>query len=179
MSRIGKKPVEIPKGVKVSQGRDAVKVEGPKGALTQKLPPGIEIHTEANALSVRMSAGGRQEGAYQGLVRTLVANMVKGVSSGFEKSLEISGVGYRAEVSGQVLKLSVGYSSPVEYSIPKGITVKVDKLINISISGIDKELVGRAAAEIRSLRKPEPYKGKGIKYVGEHVRRKVGKSVGA
>jgi large subunit ribosomal protein L6 len=104
---------------------------------------------------------------------------VTGVSNGFEKSLEISGVGYRAEVSGQILKLSVGYSSPVEYSIPKGITIKVDKLINISISGIDKELVGRAAAEIRSLRKPEPYKGKGIKYVGEHIRRKVGKSVGA
>jgi len=179
MSRIGKKPVEIPKGVRVSQDRDSVKVEGPKGTLTQKLPPGIEIHAEANALSIRTAGDGRQDGAYQGLIRTLLANMVRGVSNGFEKSLEISGVGYRAEVSGQVLKLSVGYSSPVEYSIPKGITVKVDKLINISISGIDKELVGRAAAEIRSLRKPEPYKGKGIKYVGEHVRRKVGKSVGA
>ncbi len=179
MSRIGKKPVEIPKGVKVSQDHDAIKVEGPNGALTQQLPPGIEIHTEANVLSVRMLNDGRQEGAYQGLVRTLIANMVKGVSSGFEKSLEIAGVGYRAEVSGQILKLSVGYSSPVEYGIPKGITVKVDKLINISISGIDKQLVGRAAAEIRGLRKPEPYKGKGIKYVGEHIRRKVGKSVGA
>jgi len=179
MSRIGKKPVEIPKGVRVSQDRDAVKVEGPKGALTQKLPPGIEIHTEANTLSIRTAGDGRQDGAYQGLVRTLVANMVKGVSNGFEESLEISGVGYRAEVSGQILKLTVGYSSPVEYSIPKGIAIKVDKLINISISGIDKQLVGRAAAEIRSLRKPEPYKGKGIKYVGEHVRRKVGKSVGA
>jgi len=179
MSRIGKKPVEIPKGVRISRDRDVIKVEGPKGALTQQLPPGVEIQAEADLLSIRRVSESRQDGAYQGLVRTLIANMIKGVSSGFEKNLEISGVGYRAEVSGQILKLSVGYSSPVEFNIPKDITVKVEKQTNISISGIDKQLVGRAAAEIRALRKPEPYKGKGIKYAGEHVRRKVGKSVGA
>ncbi len=114
-----------------------------------------------------------------GLVRTLIANMVKGVSNGFEKSLEIAGVGYRAEVAGKNLKLIVGFSAPIEYAIPDGIQIKVDRLVNIAISGIDKQMVGRVAAEIRSLKKPEPYKGKGIKYTGEQIRRKVGKYVGA
>jgi len=114
-----------------------------------------------------------------GLIRTLVANMVTGVNKGFEKSLEIVGVGYRGQVAGDILKLSIGYSNLVEYKIPEGITIKVDKQVNMVVSGIDKELVGRTASEIRSLKKPEPYKGKGIRYAGEYVRKKVGKSAGA
>ena len=131
------------------------------------------------AVEVKRPSDGRKERSYHGLVRTLIANMVRGVSSGFEKSLEVAGVGYRAEVAGKNLKLIIGFSGPVEYAIPDGIQIKVDKQVNILVSGIDKQLVGRVAAEIRSLKKPEPYKGKGIKYVGEQIRRKVGKSVGA
>jgi large subunit ribosomal protein L6 len=179
MSRIGKIPVEIPAGVKVSQDHSTIKVEGPKGKLSMEMPKGVDVVLGDKAVEVKRPSEGRRERSYHGLVRTLIANMVKGVSSGFEKSLEISGVGYRAEIVGNNLKLIIGYSAPVEYAIPEGIQIKVDKQINIAVSGIDKQLVGRVAAEIRSLKKPEPYKGKGIKYATEQVRRKVGKSVGA
>lgn len=179
MSRIGKIPVEIPAGVKVSRDESIIKVEGPKGKLSMEVPKGVDLVLSDKTVEVKRPSDGRRERSYHGLVRTLVANMVKGVSAGFEKSLEISGVGYRAEVAKDTLKLIIGFSSPVEYAIPEGITVKVDKLVTVIVSGIDKELVGRVAAEIRSLKKPEPYKGKGIKYAGEFVRRKVGKSVGA
>ncbi|MDA8123931.1 MAG: 50S ribosomal protein L6 [Deltaproteobacteria bacterium] len=179
MSRIGKIPVEIPAGVKVIQDQYTIKVEGPKGKLSMEMPKGVDVVLGDKCVEVKRPSEGRKERSYHGLVRTLIANMVKGVSSGFEKGLEISGVGYRAEVAGSNLKLIIGYSAPVEYAIPEGIQIKVDKQVNIAVSGIDKQLVGRVAAEIRGLKKPEPYKGKGIKYTTETVRRKVGKSVGA
>lgn len=179
MSRIGKIPVVIPSGVKVSRDGSMLKVEGPKGKLSMDLPKAVDVILSEKEIEVRRPSDGRVERSFHGLVRTLVANMVKGVSSGFEEKLEISGVGYRAEVGGKSLKLIVGFSAPLEYPIPDGIEIKVDKLVNIAIAGIDKQLVGRVAAEIRSLKKPEPYKGKGIKYVGEQIKRKVGKSVGA
>jgi large subunit ribosomal protein L6 len=179
MSRIGKKPISVPAGVKFVQDQATLSVEGPRGKLSMEVPPDIEVTLEKEAIIVNRISDSRKARSYHGLVRTLVGNMVAGVSTGFEKVLEVSGVGYRAETSGDRLRLVIGYSSPVEYVIPKGITVKVDKLVNIAVSGIDKQLVGRVAAEIRALRKPEPYKGKGIKYSGEYVRRKVGKSVGS
>ena len=179
MSRIGKIPVEIPAGVKVSRDHSVIRVEGPKGKLSLEVPGGVDVVLGDRVVEVTRPSDGRIERSLHGLVRTLVANMVKGVSIGFEKSLEISGVGYRAEVGGSTLKLIIGFSAPVEYPIPEGVHIKVDKLVNILVSGIDKQLVGRVAAEIRSLKKPEPYKGKGIKYLGEKIRRKVGKSVGA
>jgi len=179
MSRIGKKPIEIPDKVRISQELATVKVEGPKGKLSLQVPPGVEIITGSGFVEVKRLSDDRRERSYHGLVRTLVANMMTGVSAGFEKALEISGVGYRAERSGKVLRLVLGYSDPLEYNIPDGIDIRVDKQVHIVVSGIDRQLVGRVAAEIRGLKKPEPYKGKGIKYAGEQVRRKVGKSVGA
>ncbi len=176
MSRIGKKPITFPKNVKISQNGGIVKVEGPKGALLSKLPEGITMAIADGNMIIERKSDERLVRSYHGLARTIIGNMVDGVSNGFEKRLEISGVGYRAEVSGNNLKLILGFSSPVQYNIPKGIEVKVDKQINILVSGIDKQLVGRVAAEIRALKKPEPYKGKGIKYVGEYIKRKAGKS---
>jgi len=178
MSRIGKKPIALPKGVKITRDDKVIKVEGPKGTLTMVMPGNVEIAVEQEAVLVKRASDAREDRSVHGLARTLLSNMITGVSAGFEKGLEISGVGYRAEVAGSNLKMVLGYSNPVEYKIPKGIAVKVDKQVNIMVSGIDKQLVGRTAAEIRSLKKPEPYKGKGIRYTGEHVRRKVGKSVG-
>jgi large subunit ribosomal protein L6 len=179
MSRIGKKLITLPKTVKISQSDSIVKAEGPKGKLSSRLPEGISLKIEDASLTIERKSEERLVRSYHGLARTLIANMVTGVSTGFEKGLEISGVGYRAEVSGSSLKLNLGFSSPIQYDIPSGIDVKVDKQVNIMVSGIDKQLVGRVAAEIRALKKPEPYKGKGIKYVGEHIRRKAGKSAGA
>ena len=179
MSRIGKKPITLPKNVKISQSDGIVKVEGPKGTLSSKLPDGITMVVSDNNLSIERKSEERLVRSYHGLARTLINNMATGVSTGFEKGLEISGVGYRAEVAGSTLKLVLGFSTPIEYSIPKGIDVKVDKQVNLVVSGINKELVGRVASEIRSLKKPERYKGKGIKYTGEYIRRKAGKSAGA
>lgn len=179
MSRIGKKPILIPAGVRIQQNQANLSVQGPKGTLSMEIPQGIKVALEKHAVTVNKTSEDRRARSYHGLIRTLVDNMVTGVNAGFEKKLEISGVGYRAEVNKNVLKLVVGYSTPKEYMIPEGIAVKVDKLVNIAVSGIDKQLVGRVAAEIRALRKPEPYKGKGIRYAGEKVRRKVGKSVGS
>jgi large subunit ribosomal protein L6 len=176
MSRIGKKPVTFPKNVKISQSADIVKVEGPKGTLSSKLPEGITVAIGEGNIVVERKSEELSARAYHGLARTLIGNMVQGVSAGFEKKLEISGVGYRAELSGNNLKFVLGFSSPVEYNIPKGIDIKLDKQVNIVVSGIDKQLVGRVAAEIRSLKKPEPYKGKGIKYADEYIKRKAGKS---
>ena len=176
MSRIGKKPIIFPKNVKISQSVGIVKVEGPKGILSSKLPEGITLAIGDGSMVVERKSEERIVRSYHGLARTLIGNMVSGVSNGFEKNLEISGVGYRAEVAGKSLKLALGFSSPVQYEIPKGIDIKVDKQVNIVVSGIDKQLVGRVAAEIRSLKKPEPYKGKGIKYADEYIKRKAGKS---
>jgi len=178
MSRIGKKPIDIPDGVKVKQDGSLMTVEGPKGTLFMEVPAGVEVALEGSSALVRVLSDDRKGRSLYGLVRTLVANMVTGVSAGFEKALEIVGVGYRGEVQGNVLKLLIGYSDPVEYAIPEGIAVKIDKQVNLVVSGIDKELVGRVAAQIRDLKKPEPYKGKGIRYAGEYVRKKVGKSAG-
>jgi large subunit ribosomal protein L6 len=179
MSRIGKKPVAIPAGVKISRDKSTIKVQGPKGLLSIEIPYGVEVSINDGTVEVKTASDTRKGKAYHGLVRTLVANMVMGVTVGFQKGLELSGIGYRAEKSGDTLRLVLGFSSPLEYRIPQGIDVKIDKQVNVLVSGIDKQLVGRVAAEIRDLKKPEPYKGKGIRYVGEKVRRKVGKSVGA
>jgi large subunit ribosomal protein L6 len=179
MSRIGKKPISFPKNVKVSQSADVVKVEGPKGALFSKLPEGITVKIGDGSMMVERKSDEINARSYHGLTRTLIENMIKGVTAGFEKRLEISGVGYRAEPGDKSLKFILGFSSPVQYHIPKGINVKVDKQVNIVVSGIDKELVGRVAAEIRALKKPEPYKGKGIKYADEYIKRKAGKSATA
>jgi len=176
MSRIGKKPISFPKNVKISQSADVVKVEGPKGTLSSKLPEGITIKIGDGSLAVERKSEEIIARSYHGLARTLIGNMVNGVSTGFEKKLEISGVGYRAELIEKSLKFILGFSSPVQYDIPEGIDIKVDKQVNIVVSGIDKQLVGRVAAEIRSLKKPEPYKGKGIKYADEYIKRKAGKS---
>lgn len=178
MSRIGKKPIEIPEGIKIRKDGSVIIVEGPKGTLAREIPEGVEVILEGNVALVNASSDDRRGRSLHGLVRTLVANMVTGVSKGFEKSLEIVGVGYRGEVKGDTLVLLIGYSDPVKYKILEGTTVKVDKQVNVVVSGIDKELVGRVAAEIRDLKKPEPYKGKGIRYAGEYVRKKVGKSAG-
>jgi len=178
MSRIGKKPIDIPDGVKVKQDGSLMTVEGPKGTLSMEIPGGVEVALEGSVVYVNTLSDDNKGRSLHGLVRTLVANTITGVSTGFEKSLEIVGVGYRGEVQGNVLKLLIGYSDPMEYTIPEGIAVKVDKQVNLVVSGIDKELVGRVAAQIRDLKKPEPYKGKGIRYAGEYVRKKVGKSAG-
>ncbi len=176
MSRIGKKPINITSGVKVTLDGQKITVEGPKGRLERTIHDQVEVKMEADQLQV----AARQElsgTALLGLTRSLIANMVDGVTTGFSKVLEINGVGYRAELKGSTLNLSLGYSHPVEYPLPKGITAEVDTKANrITVSGIDKELVGAAAAKIRSFRKPEPYKGKGIKYAGERILRKAGKT---
>jgi large subunit ribosomal protein L6 len=176
MSRIGKLPVAIPAGVKVSLEGNTMTVVGPKGTLTQQLHDRMTIAVETDQINVTRPSESKQDGALHGLTRALINNMVVGVTTGFQKDLEINGVGYRAEISGNKLTLSLGYSHPVVYTLPEGITVEVEKQTKLSVKGIDKQLVGSAAAKIRSFRKPEPYKGKGIKYVDEHIVRKAGKA---
>ncbi len=179
MSRIGKKPIAIPSGVKVSREQAAIKAQGPKGNLSLNVPGDLDIAIENGAVLVSRRSEDRKSRSLHGLTRTLIANMIAGVSDGFQKTLEISGVGYRAETAGDILRLYLGFSKPVEYKIPKGIAVKIDKQVTLMISGVDKEFVGSVASQIRAIRKPEPYKGKGIRYAGERVKRKVGKSAGA
>ncbi len=179
MSRIGKKPVIIEKGIQITVDGRTVKVKGPKGELTQVIPEGVSIDIKDNELYVIKEEVGKiakKANAFQALTRSLIQNMVDGVSKGFEKKLEIIGVGYRAAIEGKTLNLSLGYSHPVLYPLPDGIDVAIDKQTLITVKGIDKQLVGSTAAKIRSFRPPEPYKGKGVRYVGEHVRRKVGKT---
>jgi large subunit ribosomal protein L6 len=178
MSRIGKAPIAVPQGVEIKHAGSAVEVKGPKGTLSHKIPTGISLHVEDNVAHVNRDGDGKRSRSLHGLVRTLIANMVTGVTQGFEKKLEIVGIGYRANLQGRNLQLSLGYSHPVLYAIPEGVEVMVDKQTNITVAGIDKQKVGQVAAEIRSFRKPEPYKGKGIRYVDEQVRRKAGKSKG-
>ncbi len=176
MSRIGKKPVEVPSGVKVEINGNVVKVQGPKGNLQRQLPQLVNAKVEGNQVLVERENDERRARAMHGLSRTLVANMVIGVVTPYKKSLEISGVGYRAELKGKSLNLQVGLSHDVNHPIPDGVDCKVDKQTLVHLESIDKELVGRVAAEIRAYRPCEPYKGKGIKYVGERVRRKEGKT---
>ena len=177
MSRIGKKPISITSGVKVTLDGQNVKVEGPKGRLERTIHEQIEVKMEADQLLIS-SRVGQPGAALQGLSRSLISNMVDGVTNGFTKVLEINGVGYRAELKGSNLNLSLGYSHPIELDPPEGVSVSVEENI-ITVSGINKQDVGDFAAKLRSLRKPEPYKGKGVRYVGEYVPRKEGKKVAA
>lgn len=176
MSRIGKLPVAIPSGVKIALDGTAMMVQGPKGTLKQNLHERMTIAVEAEQVVVTRPTDEKQDTALHGLTRALINNMVVGVTTGFEKVLEINGVGYRAELKGKILVLSLGFSHPVEYELPEGISVDVEKQTKLTVKGIDKQLVGSAAAKIRSFREPEPYKGKGIKYADEHIVRKAGKA---
>ena len=175
MSRIGKKPVPLPKGVTASVEGQTVKVKGPKGELSVKLVPQVSASIGDDGITVTPDKNQERSAQMWGLSRTLVNNLVTGVTSGFTQKLEIQGVGYRAAVQGKVLNLQLGFSHDVPYAIPPGITIVTEKPTSIAISGIDKQLVGQVAAEIRGWRPPEPYKGKGVRYEGEYVRRKEGK----
>jgi len=176
MSRIGKMPIAIPAGVKISLAGSEIKVQGPKGSLNQNLPERVPVVIEADQVVVSRPTDDKNDRALHGLVRSLINNMVIGVTEGFSKGLEITGVGYRAEVQGSTLTMALGYSHPVVYELPAGIAVEVEKQTKLTVKGIDKQLVGSAAAKIRSFREPEPYKGKGIKYADEHIVRKAGKT---
>ena len=178
MSRIGNKAVEIPDKVKVNVDQEgAVSVEGPRGKLQWRLPPQIRASVQDNRVSVVREAESRSVKALHGLSRSLVHNMVQGVSEGFTKQLEIEGVGFKAAVQGSMLNLSLGFSHPVSFSIPKDIKIVVADNTKITVQGVDKKLVGQVAADIRRFYPPEPYKGKGVRYAGEQIRRKVGKTV--
>jgi large subunit ribosomal protein L6 len=175
MSRVGKRPVEIPSGVSVEQSGGEIQVKGPKGSLSERIPTSIDVRVEGGEIVVARQNDRQPTRAAHGLARALVANMVRGVTQGFTRELEIQGVGYRAEASGQTLKLSLGFSHPVTVPVPAGLKVSVAEN-KIRIEGADKHLVGQFAANVRGLRPPEPYKGKGIRYSDEQVRRKVGKA---
>jgi len=175
MSRIGKLPIKIPNGVVVSVDSGQVTVNGPKGNLSRELLPGLSITQEGELLTVARDSEEQQTRAKHGLMRTLIANMVQGVTEGFSKTLEVVGVGFKVALSGGGLKFNLGYSHEVIYNLPTGVLASVEQN-TVVISGIDKQAVGQVAAEIRALRKPEPYKGKGIKYAGERILRKSGKS---
>jgi large subunit ribosomal protein L6 len=176
MSRIGKMPILLPKGVKISCDLSKVEVTGPKGLLTHPLPHGISVSVDGGKVFVQRNDDQRISKALQGLTRSLVANMVTGVIQGFEKRLEIVGIGFRADLQGEALKLTLGFSHPILYPIPKGIRVEVEKQTQIIIKGIDRQQVGTVAAKLRSIKPPETYKGKGIRYLGERIRKKVGKT---
>ena len=175
MSRVVRKVIPVPKGVNVTVGKDAVAVKGPKGELKRQLPAGVSVALNGADLTVARADDSNENRAKHGMMRALLANMVKGVTDGFERKLEINGVGYRADVAGQKLNMALGFSHPVVFELPKGVAAKVDKNVVI-LSGIDKEMLGETASKIRAIRPPEPYKGKGIKYVEETIKRKVGKT---
>ena len=179
MSRIGKRPVDVPKGVDVSVKERTVRVKGPKGDLTLNVHPALSVKLDDGAVQVERPSDSAEHKALHGLTRTLIANMVSGVTDGYQKALEIQGVGYKAERSGKGIKLSVGFSHTVQYDAPPGITIDLPNPTTILIKGADKQMVGQVASEIRAVQPPEPYKGKGIRYQGEQVRRKAGKTAGA
>lgn len=176
MSRIGKKPIPIPKGVTVTVAPGAVEVQGPKGKLRQAVPPGVRFEANDSELLARIDGDERLLGKFHGLARSLVANAVKGVTEGFRRDLDIVGIGYRAEVKGRQVVFALGYSHAVVFDIPPGIEVGVEKQTHLTVTGIDRQQVGQVAADIRSLRKPDPYKQKGIRYTGEALKKKVGKT---
>jgi large subunit ribosomal protein L6 len=176
MSRVGRKVIDVPKGVKVSIGSGALTVEGPKGKLQTPVPPGITFTLDGAALQAARSNDEQKQRALHGLARALAQNAIKGVTEGFSKELDIVGVGYRANLEGTKLVMSLGFSHPVEFKIPEGIKVTVDKQTHLVVSGIDRQRVGQISAEIRSLRKPDPYKQKGIRYTGEILKKKAGKA---
>jgi len=176
VSRIGRKPISLPTGVEINIENNIITVKGPKGTLSQSIPEDIAIDQEENELLVKRPSDAKRHRALHGLTRALVANMVTGVTSGFEKKLEMVGVGYRAQMQGSKLVISIGFSHPVEVEAPEGIEFEVPAVTKITVKGIDKQLVGNTAAHIRAIRKPEPYKGKGLRYENEVVRRKAGKT---
>ena len=179
MSRIGKTPVKIPQGVKMTFAGEKIFAKGPKGTLEMKVNPSILVEIKDDEVVITRIDSDRRTRGLHGLTRKLVANMVQGVSDGFSRTLEINGVGYRAEVKGSNIHLALGYSHPIIYQLPPGVTAKVDKQSVLVIEGADTQVLGEIAASIRALRPPEPYKGKGIRYAEEHVRRKAGKAAGS
>lgn len=176
MSRIGKLPIPLEKGVKATLQDSTLKLEGPKGKLETRITPGFALDINSERIVVKRPGDSQQERAVHGLTRKLVANMAEGVSKGFTRVLEINGVGYRAEVKGSNINLTLGYSHPIVYQLPPNVTAKVDRQVLITLESADRQLLGSVAAEIRELRPPEPYKGKGIKYANETIRRKAGKA---
>ncbi len=179
MSRIGKLPITIPSGVKVAVDSAAVRLEGPKGKLQAPIPGGVAVKVDGNVVRVERASDERKIRSLHGLTRKLIANMTQGVSQGFNRILDINGVGYRAEVKGQEIHMTLGYSHPVVFALPAGVSASVERQVIITLTGADRQLVGETAAKLRSLRPPEPYKGKGIKYREEVIKRKAGKAVGS
>lgn len=175
MSRIGKQTIDVPKGVEIKINGPLVAVKGAKGSLQRRMPEGIAVVQEGSRLKLTRARDDSHSRALHGLSRVLVGNMVEGVSQGFTKRLELIGTGYRAEVAGNRISFAVGLSHPVEFDLPQGVTAAIDKQVSLTLTGVDKEILGGVAAKIRSLRPPEPYKGKGIRYLGEKVRQKEGK----
>lgn len=178
MSRIGKQPVQLPDKVQITLDGDRINVKGPKGSLGRQLHPAIEIDINDNVLNVKTDTSDKKKVALQGLFRSLIFNMVHGVTQGYEKKLVLAGIGYRAETQGSTLVLNVGYSNPVEFALPEGVSAAVEKNVEVTLAGIDKALLGQAAANVRAIRPPEPYKGKGIMYADERIIRKAGKTAG-
>jgi large subunit ribosomal protein L6 len=176
MSRIGKKPIVIPKGVTIKADASGVDVKGPKGQMKQALPPGVTAAVEDGAIVTKKISDDKLLDKFHGLARSLVNNAVLGVTEGWKKELDIVGVGYRAELKGQQIHLALGYSHPVVYDVPKGIDVAIDKQTHITVTGVDRQLVGQVAANLRRLRKPDPYQQKGVRYTGEHLKKKAGKT---
>src|SRR6186713_1029502 len=176
MSRIGKKPIALPKGVSVKIATDAVEVQGPKGKLRQALPPGIVFAQSDGTLVASLAREDASLKKFHGLARSLVANAVTGVTDGFKKELDIVGVGYRAELKGKQVHFALGYSHPVIFDIPTGIDIAIDKQTHVTVTGVDRQLVGQVAANIRRMRKPDPYKQKGVRYTGEILKKKAGKT---
>ncbi len=176
MSRVGKKPISIPEKTKVSYKDRVVTVQGKNGTLTQEIHPAVDVKIENDVINVILNDESRKTVALQGMTRSLLNNMVTGVTTGFERVLEINGIGYRAELKGKSILFNLGYSHPIDFPLPEGVSAQVDKNNVVKINGIDKQLIGQTAAQIRALRPPEPYKGKGIKYAEEHIIRKAGKT---
>ena len=176
MSRIGKKPIPIPKGVTVTIAADAVEVQGPKGTLRQRTPPGIVFAQEDGTIVATLAREDGELRKFHGLGRSLVANAVTGVTEGFKRELDIVGIGYRAEVKGTQVVFALGYSHPIVFDIPKGIDIAIEKMTHITVTGADRQVVGQVAANIRRMRKPDPYKQKGVRYTGEVLKKKVGKT---
>ena len=176
MSRIGKKPIAIPKGVTIKSDASGVDVKGPKGQMKQALPPGITAVIEDGTLVTKKSSEDQELNKFHGLARSLVNNAVLGVTEGWKKELDIVGVGYRAEMKGQQIHLALGYSHPILFDVPKGIDVAIDNQTHITVTGVDRQLVGQVAADLRRLRKPDPYQQKGVRYTGEVLKKKAGKT---
>jgi large subunit ribosomal protein L6 len=176
MSRIGKKPIAVPKGVTVKIGQDALDIQGPKGKLTQRIPPGISFELAEGQLQAKPVREDAELGKFHGLARSLVANGVLGVTEGFKRELDIVGIGYRAELRGKQVVFALGYSHPIVFDVPAGIDIVIDKQTHITVTGVDRQLVGQVAANIRRLRLPDPYKQKGVRYTGEQLKKKVGKT---